>query len=167
MCQTESSPMLVINDFAWPSHEQTFCIKELCLQKDVNNEGGGQCLPQDCSRLAFSKRPKNHTESQSSVSQEMWTMNMQSRIFPSVTDKLPFEDNLPSKTFILTQRDLSPRTPEHSICNVPDKWPSQDHLLTKTIILILSSVSLQIWTENMQKLPHCDWWIAFSRPSSE
>ena len=66
---------------------------------------------------------KTTISTQSSISQETQTMNMQSKstpaspmnahfktIFANVTDKQPFEDHLLGKTIVLTQRTLVSQT---------------------------------------------------------
>ena len=39
-----------------------------------------------------------------------WKMNVQSQVFPSVTDKCPFQDHLPPKIIISTQSSVSEMT---------------------------------------------------------
>ena len=65
-------------------------------------------------------------------------MNVQSRVFPSVTDEWPFQDHLLSKTIISTCQTLPPwRFP-----SVTDEQPFQDQLMSKTIIKTFSALSL-------------------------
>ena len=57
-------------------------------------------------------------------------MNIQSRVFPHVIDKQPFQEHLSCKNIVLPQQALSPRRPEQWTCrgfpSVTDKWPFQD-----------------------------------------
>ena len=100
-----------------------------------------------------------------STSWETWTMNVQTRAFPSVTKELPFQDNLQSKPTVLTQWALSsrrcfvcwrPKWMYRAFPSVIDKWTFQDHLSSITTMTERAlppsrwSVSQEAWIMNVQ-----------------
>ena len=91
----------------------------------------------------------------SSVFWKAW-VNMQSKVFSSVTDEWLFPDHVLSKPSAVTEA-LSPRRPKQCTCrgfhSVTNEWPSQYNLPNQTIISIQNSVSQEkTWTMNVQSL---------------
>ena len=100
---------------------------------------------------------KTIVSTQSYVSLETWTMNMQN-IFPTVTNEWPFQDHLLSKAIISTQWTLSPGKPEQLLCRLKPSLVTPGNGLFKTIfqvnycINLVSSSSWESWTMTMQCL---------------
>ena len=84
-------------------------------------------------------------------------MNVQSIVFPSVTDEKTFQDHLPGKTILPTHSSVS-----------RENGPFQDHLPTKTIITHWSCLLGHLDNECAEdSFLLCHLWMAFSRPHSK
>ena len=135
--------------------------------------------PLQCHKQMAFSRPSSKTIilTQSSVSQKTCTMNVHSRVFPTVTDEWPFQNLLPSKTIILTGLDRSPRRPEQWTCSLPQnhRWTTISRPFYNSIDLN-SSVSADLnsnWaksihpvlTPNGHSLCHCThiWHISLNK----
>ena len=79
-------------------------LNELCLLGHLNNDYAKQSLTQYHQWMPIS-RPSSmdtyHTNSKSSISQETWTVNAHTKVFPSVINEWPFHDNLPCRSIWL------------------------------------------------------------------
>ena len=104
------------------------------------------------------------------VSQETWTMKVQTTVLSSVSDKKPFQVHLPSQT-PLTQNSVSQVTWKMNMLSC------HQCLLTNSLFMTIFWVKLLYWPDELylsgdlnnegadHSLYQCHWQTAFSRPS--